>query len=161
MFDIGFLELLIIGIVALIVVGPKDLPGMFRTAGQFMGRMRGMAREFQRSMEEAADQSGVKEAAKGLRAVNDLGLNSATKSAKSYANSILKDGDSADATAPKPDPGAPAPPAAAARTAADTPADTPADTAAETATQTATQAATPKPKPDAAPTPEPAPKAEG
>ena len=35
MFDLGFAELLVIGIVALIVVGPKDLPVMFRRAGQF------------------------------------------------------------------------------------------------------------------------------
>ena len=57
MFDIGGLELLVIGVIALIVVGPKDLPGMFRTVGQFVGRMRGMAREFQRSMEAAADEA--------------------------------------------------------------------------------------------------------
>ncbi|MDE0112845.1 MAG: Sec-independent protein translocase protein TatB, partial [Albidovulum sp.] len=52
MFDIGWSELLIIGIVALIVVGPKDLPGMFRALGRFTGKMRGMAREFQRAMNQ-------------------------------------------------------------------------------------------------------------
>ena len=71
MFDIGWLELIIIGIVALIVVGPKDLPGLFRTVGRFMGRARGMAREFQRSMEEAADESGMKEAANSIRKVTN------------------------------------------------------------------------------------------
>ena len=89
MFDIGFLELIIIGIVALIVVGPKDLPGMFRQAGRFMGKMRAMAREFQRSMEEAADDSGLKEAASALRSTNDLGLTSATRSAQNYAKKML------------------------------------------------------------------------
>ena len=58
MFDIGMTELLVIGIVALIVVGPKDLPGMFRTLGQATGKMRAMARDFQRAMEDAADDSG-------------------------------------------------------------------------------------------------------
>ena len=67
MFDIGWTELLLIGIVALIVVGPKDLPMLFRKAGQFMGRARGMAREFSRAMEQAADETGMKDAAKTMR----------------------------------------------------------------------------------------------
>jgi len=53
------MELLVIGIVALIVVGPKDLPMMFRKLGQFTGRIRSMAREFQRAMDNAADEAGV------------------------------------------------------------------------------------------------------
>ncbi len=57
MFDIGWTELLVIGIVALIVVGPKDLPLMFHALGQFTAKARGMAREFQRAMEDAAEGS--------------------------------------------------------------------------------------------------------
>ena len=91
MFDIGWMELLVIGVVALIVVGPEDLPTMFRTAGRFMGRMRGMAREFQRSMEEAADQTGLKEATSGLNKMRDLGLNKPVKSARAYADKMAKD----------------------------------------------------------------------
>ena len=50
MFDLGLTELLLIGIVALIVVGPKELPMLFRKVGQFVGKARGMAREFTRAM---------------------------------------------------------------------------------------------------------------
>ena len=52
MFDLGWTEMLVIGIVALIVIGPKDLPVMFRRMGQFMGKAKGMAREFSRAMRE-------------------------------------------------------------------------------------------------------------
>jgi len=71
MFDLGWTELLLIGIVALIVVGPKDLPVLFRNVGRFMGKARGMAREFSRAMEDAADESGVRDVAKTLKTVAD------------------------------------------------------------------------------------------
>lgn len=103
MFDIGWLELLIIGIVALIVVGPKDLPGMFRTAGRFMGKARGMAREFQRSMEAAADESGLKEASEGLSGLKDLGNMNPTSAAKNYAKNFSKDAVGSDEAKAKTD----------------------------------------------------------
>ncbi|MEM8626284.1 MAG: Sec-independent protein translocase protein TatB [Pseudomonadota bacterium] len=54
MLDIGWSELMVIGVLALLVVGPKELPGLFRTVGQYVGKARSVAREFQRSMEDAA-----------------------------------------------------------------------------------------------------------
>jgi len=59
MLDIGMSEMVIIGVVSLIVVGPKDLPQMFRKVGTFVGKARRMAREFQSAMHEAAEDSGV------------------------------------------------------------------------------------------------------
>lgn len=73
MFDIGFSELLVVGVVALIVVGPKDLPGMFRTLGRFTAKARSLGREFTRAMNDAADSSGVKGAVDGLNAVKNPG----------------------------------------------------------------------------------------
>lgn len=67
MFDIGWSELLLIGVVALIVVGPKDLPVMFHSLGRMTAKARAMAREFSRAMEDAAKETGLDAAAKDLR----------------------------------------------------------------------------------------------
>ena len=73
MFDLGWTELLLIGIVALIVVGPKELPVLFRKAGQFVGKIKGMAREFSRAMNSAADDVGVSDISSTIRsAANPL-----------------------------------------------------------------------------------------
>ena len=87
MFDIGWSELLVIGVVALIVVGPKDLPVMFRTLGRMTGKARGMAREFSRAMDDAARESGVKDIGNDLRAATSkkaLGLDALEKAADRF-----------------------------------------------------------------------------
>jgi sec-independent protein translocase protein TatB len=53
MFDISWTEFLLIGIVALVVIGPKELPGVMRTLGQYTRKIRGMAAEFQNQFQEA------------------------------------------------------------------------------------------------------------
>ncbi|MDP5085297.1 MAG: Sec-independent protein translocase protein TatB [Yoonia sp.] len=68
MFGLGWSEMLVIGIVALIVIGPKDFPRLFRTMGQFTGKARMMAREFSRAMEQAANDSGVNDISKTFKA---------------------------------------------------------------------------------------------
>lgn len=91
MFDLGWSELLIIGVVALIVVGPKDLPILFRKVGQFVGKAKGMAREFSNAMNDAADDTGMREISSGLNkslraASNPLGT--AMDGVKSTAKSL-------------------------------------------------------------------------
>lgn len=103
--DIGLGEMLVIGIVALIVVGPKDLPVMFHRAGQFVGRMKAMSREFTSAMNDAAKQSGVKDIGaelKGLSNPKQYGLDKISQSLRAEFD------DTAITTeAPKPSPASP------------------------------------------------------
>src|SRR5690606_21603353 len=72
---IGGLELLIIGLLALIVVGPKDLPLMMRKVGQFVGRARRMASEFRASFDEMARQSELDDLRKEVEALRQGQMN--------------------------------------------------------------------------------------
>lgn len=67
--DIGAGELLLIGIVALVVVGPKDLPILMRRLGQFTARLRGMAAEFRASFDEMGRQSELDELRREVEAL--------------------------------------------------------------------------------------------
>ena len=67
--DIGASEILVIAIVALIVVGPKDLPMLLRRLGQFMAKLRGMASEFRASFDEMARTSELDELRKEVEAM--------------------------------------------------------------------------------------------
>ena len=66
---IGGLEILVIGLVALLVVGPKDLPILMRRVGQWMARARSMAAEFRASFDEMARQSELDELRKEVEAL--------------------------------------------------------------------------------------------
>ena len=61
MFDLDTGKLLIIGVVALVVIGPKDLPGVLRQAGQAVGKLRRMAGEFQGQFMEAVREADLHE----------------------------------------------------------------------------------------------------
>jgi sec-independent protein translocase protein TatB len=69
--DIGGTELLVIAAVALIVVGPKDLPVLLRKLGQFVGKIRGMANEFRASFDEMARQSELDELRREVQAMRE------------------------------------------------------------------------------------------
>ena len=64
-----FLDFLIVGVIALIVVGPKDLPMLMRKVGQFVGKMRSMANEFRASFDELARQTELDELRKEVDAM--------------------------------------------------------------------------------------------
>ncbi len=111
MFDIGWSEMMVVGVVALIVIGPKDLPDMFRTVGRFTAKARGMAREFSRAMESAADETGVKDVAKDLRNIaspKSMGLDAIKGAAAKFESWDPMKKPSATTKA-QPDPDAPKP----------------------------------------------------
>ncbi len=103
MFDIGMWELLVVGVVALIVVGPKDLPKMFRTLGQVTGRLKAMAREFQTTMNAAASESGLDDISNDIRGAADFGkdLRDITSPGKMGREGLKKAADSIDKWAPE------------------------------------------------------------
>ncbi|MGL4636907.1 MAG: Sec-independent protein translocase protein TatB [Beijerinckiaceae bacterium] len=78
MFDIGGGELLVIGIVALVVIGPKELPGLLRTAGNAMGKVRRMASEFRGQFDEAMREAELDQAKKAFTDVNDVAQSATT-----------------------------------------------------------------------------------
>ncbi|OOY22750.1 twin arginine-targeting protein translocase TatB [Thioclava sediminum] len=90
MLDIGWSELLLIGVVALIVVGPKDLPKMFHQLGRITAKAKAMGREFSRAMEDAAKDTGLDEAAgsvrdlKSLASKKSLGLDALEKATDAF-----------------------------------------------------------------------------
>ena len=69
MFDIGWSELLVIAVVAIIVVGPKDLPKLMRGFGHYAGKLRRAASDFQRQFEEAMRESEIEEVRKAIESV--------------------------------------------------------------------------------------------
>lgn len=117
MFDLGMSELLVIGVVALIVIGPKDLPQLFRSLGKFTAKMRAMAREFSRAMEAAADEAGVKDVAKDLKDVTSaksMGLDKVREAAERFEKWDPMKNAARPSTPPKPADTAPAAAAGAA-----------------------------------------------
>jgi sec-independent protein translocase protein TatB len=71
MFDIGWSELVVIAVVALIAIGPKELPGVLRMVGQWMGKARKMAAEFQGQFQEAMREAEMADLKKSFDEVRE------------------------------------------------------------------------------------------
>jgi sec-independent protein translocase protein TatB len=139
MFGIDSSELLLIAIVALVVIGPKELPGLLRTWGKWMAQMRGMASEFRGHVDEMVRQSDLDEVKKQLTASSGLDLQSLdpTKEIRSHIQEGMAEGEKAIAEGksmfdnPLAEPESA--PQIAAETLVETPPETPVETSAETA----------------------------
>jgi len=97
MFGIDSPELLVIAIVALVVIGPKELPGLLRTWGKWMSQMRGMAAEFRGHVDEMVRQSELDEVKKQLEGSPGLDLQSLdpTQQIKQHIQEGMAEGEKA------------------------------------------------------------------
>jgi sec-independent protein translocase protein TatB len=84
-FGIGYTEILVIALVAIIVIGPKDLPKVLRAFGRTMQKVRGMAREFQGHLDQAMREAGVDDIKKEI---NNLKTMNPVEDVKKEINSI-------------------------------------------------------------------------
>ena len=71
MFDVAPTELMLVALVALVVIGPKDLPRLMRTVGYWVGRARGVARHFRSGLDEMMRQAEIEEMEKRWAAENE------------------------------------------------------------------------------------------
>jgi sec-independent protein translocase protein TatB len=71
MFDLGWGKIVIIAVIALVVIGPKELPAVLRTVGQWMGKIRRMAAEFQGQFQEAMREAEMADLKKSIDAITD------------------------------------------------------------------------------------------
>ncbi len=74
MFDIGWVEMMVVVVVMIIVIGPKDLPVVLHTMGRWIARVRAMARNFQDSIEELAEESGLDQMRDEVRSIRDFSI---------------------------------------------------------------------------------------
>lgn len=115
MFDVGFFELLVIGVVALLVVGPERLPGIARSAGKWMGRARRMvgnlkaevdrelaAEELKKNLAKQAGIDSIHEIVEETKSVGediDRSINEAATAAESLDMTSTPSGDTPEASA--------------------------------------------------------------
>src|ERR1700681_4678851 len=74
LFDIGWPELMLIGIVALVVIGPKDLPKALRVAGFWVKKARTLSREFQSSVDQMIREAELDEMRQELKKASEIDL---------------------------------------------------------------------------------------
>jgi sec-independent protein translocase protein TatB len=103
MLDIGWTELLVIGVVALLVVPPKDLPALLRTVGKYMGQMRRLATDFRSQFDQALRESELAEIRDTVKAQGSA-IQSSLRSAEASLNS-----DYPPKSSPEPEPAKPVP----------------------------------------------------
>ena len=110
MFDFGLSmgELMVIAMIALIVVGPKDLPKMLRSIARFVGKLRGMAGEFQRHLDSAIRETGIEEVKRDVKNMTNFTVTADV--GKQMSEEFKKQGDEIKKMLDAPPPPPPEPP---------------------------------------------------
>ena len=94
LFDIGWSELLLIGVVALIFIGPKDLPRALRIAGYWVGRARTLSREFQSSVDQMIREAELDEMREQLKKATEFDIE------KEFQKTVDPTGEAAESIKP-------------------------------------------------------------
>jgi sec-independent protein translocase protein TatB len=108
MFDIGWSELMVVAVVAVLVVGPKDLPRMLRAFGSTVGKMKKMAGEFQSQFNEALREAEIDDVRRQVEALGDpvsdirRELQSADRVGREIKDELTKTGPSSSTATPQP-----------------------------------------------------------
>jgi len=100
MFDIGFLELVIVGIIGLLVLGPERLPVAARTLGKWIGRARRMTSQFTKEIDRQIEIDELKAELK--KQGESLDINDDVQKIRSTVNAALKEAEAADEYEPLP-----------------------------------------------------------
>ncbi len=108
MFDIGASELLLIVVLAIVVIGPKDLPMALRTAGRWIGRIRRVSGHFRAGIETMIREAELEEMEKKWREQNEAIMKANPMSASAEAALVGQDPGTTPAAAEPPAPPAPA-----------------------------------------------------
>ena len=87
MLDLGWSEMAIIAALALFVIGPKDLPKALRTLGHYGGKVRGLAREFRSSIDDAMREAELDEVTKQIQSATNMDLDTALDATERLADS--------------------------------------------------------------------------
>ena len=88
MFEISWSEILVIGVVALIVVGPKELPVLLRTVGRYMGIIKRQAAEFRAQFDEAMRESELDQIRKDVESIKSDAENTIRDASRSVENEM-------------------------------------------------------------------------
>ena len=99
MLDIGWSEMAVIALLALVIIGPKDLPRVMRTMGKWAHKARAVSREFQSGIDEMIREADLEDAKKTLDATRNIGLDKVVEDTIDPTGSIKKEAQELESSA--------------------------------------------------------------